>query len=110
LPTSKVFQHFYSQLVDILPMDDARFLSKLFSVDLLPGNISDQVKSLNTRADKATHLLDHVIRPSVSIGVGRSFDDLIKVMENSEYDSVKGLAELIRGKLRKRTVNSKINA
>jgi len=65
-------------------MNDATFISKLFSANLLPGNVKDQMKSMNTRADKATHLLDHVIQPSVMTGVGRSFDDLIKVMEDSE--------------------------
>ena len=106
MSTSEVFQHFYPQLVEMLPMDDVTFLSKLFSANLLPGNVKDQVKSMSTSADKATCLLDHVIRPSVTTGVGSSFDDLIKVMEDSEYDGVKELAKLIRCRLRKQPANS----
>jgi len=106
MSTSKVFQHFYAKLVKTLPMDDAVFIAELFSANLLPDDVKDQVKSMSTRADKATHLLDHVIQPSVMTGVGRSFDDLIKVMEDSEYDGVKELAKLIRCRLRKRSANS----
>ncbi|XP_065903428.1 NACHT, LRR and PYD domains-containing protein 3-like isoform X2 [Dysidea avara] len=47
-----------------------------------------------------------MIKPSVMTGVGRSFDDLIKVMEDSEYDGVKELAGMIRCRLRKRSANS----
>ncbi|XP_065918177.1 NACHT, LRR and PYD domains-containing protein 3-like isoform X2 [Dysidea avara] len=95
MSTIKVFRYFYPQLVEMLPMNDVTFLSNLFSVNLLPGNVNDQVKSMSTQADKATYLLDNVIRPSVTIGVGESFNDLIK---NSEYDSVKELAKLIRSR------------
>ena len=107
MSTSKaVFQHFYPQLVEILPMDDVTFLSKLFSASLLPGNVNDQVKSMSTRADKATHFLDHVIKGSVTTGVGENFSNLIQVMEDSEYDDVKELAKMIRRKPRKRAVNN----
>ena len=100
ISTSKVFQHFYAKLVKMLPMDDALFIAELFSANLLPGDVKDQVKSMSTSADKATHLLDHVIQPSVMTGVGSSYDDLIKVMENSEYDGVKELGGIIRSKLK----------
>jgi len=104
--TSEVFQHFYAKLVKTLPMDDAIFIAELFSAKLLPGDVKDQVKAMSTQADKATHFLDHVIQPSVTSSVGGHFNDLIKVMEDSEYDSVKELAEMIRCKLMKRTLNS----
>jgi len=101
-----VFQHFYAKLVKTLPMDDAVFIAELFSANLLPDDVKDQVKSMSTRAEKATHFLDHVIQPSVMTGVGRNIDDLIKVMENSEYNGVKELAKLIRCRLRKRPANN----
>jgi len=99
-----VFRDFYPQLVEMLPMDDVTFLSKLYTVNLLPGNVKDQVQSMNTSADKAAHFLDHVIKPSVTISVS-SLDDLIKVMEDGEYDGVKKLAKLIRRSLRKQPAN-----
>ena len=103
-----MFHQFYPQLIEMLPMNDATFLSELFSARLLPGNVKDQVKSMSTQTNKAAHLLDQVIQPSVITGVGTHFDDLIKVMEDSEYGGVKELAKLIRCRLRKRTLNSEI--
>jgi len=102
----EVFQHFYSQLVNILPMNDVTFTAQLFSTNLLPGNVKDQVKSLATPADKATHFLDHVIKPSVRNSAGRSFNELLKVMEDSEYDDVKDLAKLIAARLKCNLVSS----
>ncbi|XP_065917333.1 NACHT, LRR and PYD domains-containing protein 12-like isoform X3 [Dysidea avara] len=95
----RVFQHFYPRLVEILPMNDVTFLSKLYSVKLLPGNMKDQVQACPTQADKATYFLDHVIKPSVISGVGKSFDSLLAVMENSEYDGVKELAKMMRNRM-----------
>ena len=42
--SSEVFQHFYSKLVKTLPMDDAVFTAELFSNDLLPGDLKNQLK------------------------------------------------------------------
>jgi len=106
MSTSEVFKHFYVKLVRMLPMNDAIFMAKLFSAKLLPGDVKYQVESMSTQADKATHFLDRVIQPSVTSGVGRHFYDLIKVMEDSEYNGVKELAKLIRNELRERAVNS----
>ena len=89
----------------MLPMNDVTFLSKLVSANLLPGNVRDQVKSKSTPKDKAVHFLDYVIQPSVTTGVGNSFDDLIKLMEDSEYNGVKEMAKLIRSKLKEGTVH-----
>lgn len=86
-------------------MDDALFIAELFSANLLPGDMKDQVKAMSTQADKATHFLDHVILPSVKNDIGSSFDDLIKVMEDGEYNSVKELAKQIRFSLGNRPGN-----
>lgn len=94
--TGEVFQHYYPQLLAILPMNDATFISKLYSVQLLPGNIKSQVESQPTQADKAVYFLDHVIKPSVTSGIGRSFENLLTVMEDSEHDGVKELAKMMR--------------
>ena len=106
MSTSKVFQHFYAKLVKTLPLDDDVFIAELFSANLLPDDAKDLVESKPSRASKASYFLDHMIKPSVLTGVGRSFDDLIKVMEDSEYDGVKELAGMIRCRLRKRSANS----
>lgn len=105
MSTSKVFKEFYSKLVETLPMNDALFIAKLYSHDLLPDDTKEHVQSLPTRADKAMYFLDHVIKPSVTTSVGSSFDQLLNVMEDSEYQGVKELAKLIRTSLRKRSSN-----
>ena len=92
----EVFQQFYSKLVKTLPMDDAVFTAKLFSNNLLPGNLKSQMKSEKTSADKAVLFLDSVIEPSVTSDGGSSFDKLLHVMEDSEYQHVKELAKEIR--------------
>ena len=91
-----VFQQFSCQLVDTLPMDDVRFITKLYSERLLPGNLKSQVKAQKTSADKAALFLDSVIEPSVTSDGGSSFDKLLNVMMDSEYQHVKELAKQIR--------------
>ena len=100
----RVFQQFYSKLVETLPMDDAVFTAKLFSNNLLPGDLKNQLKLLHrTSADKAVLFLDSVIEPSVTSDGGSSFDKLINVMEDSEYPHVKELAKQIKASLTKRS-------
>ena len=95
--SSKVFQQFYSKLVKTLPMDDPVFTAELFSNDLLPGDLNNQLKLVHrTSAEKAVLFLDSAVKPSVTSDGGSSFDKLLHVMEDSEYQHVKELAEEIR--------------
>ena len=96
---ARVFQQFYSKLVKTLPMDDAHFTAELFSNDLLPGTLKSQLKSEKTSADKAALFLDSVIEPSVTSDGGSSFDKLLHVMEDSEYQHLKDLVVQIRDSL-----------
>jgi len=105
MSTSEVFKQFFAKLAKSLPMDDPIFVAELFSHDLLPGDHYDKVKSLATRAEKATHFLDSVIRPAIITDDG-SFNKLLSVMEDSEYSNVKELARQIRSKLKERPVNT----
>ena len=99
-----VFQQFYSKLVETLPMDDAVFTTKLFSNNLLPGDLKNQLKLVHrTSAEKAVLFLDSAVKPSVTSDDGSSFDKLLHVMEDIEYQRVKELAEEIRTSLRKRS-------
>ena len=94
---AEVFKQFYSELVKTLPMDDAVFIAELFSNDLLPGDLKNQLKLMHrTSADKAVLFLDSVIESSVTSDGGSSFDKLLNVMEDSEYPHVKQLAKQIR--------------
>ena len=101
---NEVFKEFYCKLVETLPMDDALFIAKLFSNDLLPGDVKNQLKLLHrTSADKALLFLDSVIEPSVTSDDGSSFDKLLNVMESCNYPCVKELANQIRASIRKRS-------
>ena len=78
-------------------MNDAIFVAELYSRDLLPGDLRDQLNLPHrTSADKATLFLNNVIEPSVTSGVGSSFDKFLTVMEDCDHESVKELAKLIR--------------
>ena len=98
MSANEVFTKFYSQLVKSLPMNDALFRAELFTNSLLPGDHKEHVESLSlpTKAEKASYFLDHVIKPSVTGDDGSSFDKLLNVMEDSDHQGVKELAELIR--------------
>ena len=78
-------------------MDDPNFTAKLYSARLLSSYLKEYVESRSpaTRTEKATRFLDQVIKPSMT-----SFDKLLHVMEDSEYQHVKELAEKIRASLR----------
>jgi len=81
MKSADVFREFYSKLVQMLPMDDAYFIASLYSNNLLPGNLKDEVKSKPTRADKVSHFLDKMIEPSIKSGIDTTFYGLLKVME-----------------------------
>ena len=79
-------------------MDDAVFVAKLFSNDLLPGDLKNQLKLLHrTSADKAVLFLDSVIEPSMTSDGGSSFDKLLHII--SEYQHLKELVVQIRTSL-----------
>ena len=99
--SSEVFKKHYSKLVKTLPMNDSIFVAELYSCDLLPSDLRDQLNLPHrTSADKATLFLNNVIEPSVISGVGSSFDKLLTVMEDCDHLNVKELAKLIRASLR----------
>ena len=100
MSTGEVFKQFYVELVTMLPVEDTIFLAKLFSCDLLPGNLMSQVMAKETRADKAVCFLNGKINSDISIGDFRSFDKLLSIMEDSGNGSLKGLAKEIKTALK----------
>lgn len=108
MSTSDVFKEFYSRLVETLPMCDAVFVAKLYSRDILSREFKNQLNCLENKTPtaKATLFLDTVIEPSITSGVGSKFDDLLNVMEGSDHESMKELAQLIRTSLRRRSSNN----
>ena len=105
MSTEAVYKEVYLELVKILPMDDVMFTAQLYQRDLLPGDSKAEMESKCTKAKKAAYFLDHVIQPTLRKSIG-SFNKLLKVMEDSEYDNVKELAKLITTRLMERAVTT----
>ena len=105
MSTSEVFKQFYVELVTMLPVDDTIFIAKLFSCDLLLGNLMNQVMAKETRADKSVCFLNGKINCDISIGDFKSFDKLLSVMEDSGNDSLRGLAKKIKTTLKAESVS-----
>ena len=96
MSTIEVFKQFYVEMVTMLPVDDTTFLAKLFSYDLLPGNLMDRVMAKETRADKAVCFLNCKINHDISIGNFTSFNKLLNVIDGSGNDSLQLLAIKIK--------------
>ena len=94
-----VFQNHYVQLVQTLPISDAIFISHLYSSKLLPGDLKDQVKAKQTNSEKASHFLDNGIKPGLSQGDRKPFQDLVLVMNKIDNHVIIKLAKEISGKL-----------
>ena len=96
MSTIKVFKEFHEKLVTMLPVYSTVFLSKLYSCDLLPDNLMDEIKAERTPADKAMCFLHGKIRCDISNGDVRSFNKLLDIMEKSGNTSLKDLAKDIK--------------
>ena len=97
----EAFDKYFEEVVKCLPMNDALFIAKLSKFNLLPGNTNDQLQALPTQADKVLHFLNHVIKPALAINDTTSFDNLLSVMEQCDYDHVKRIACMIKSQLYK---------
>ena len=96
MSTSEVFIEFYDELVATLPMDDSRFVAKLFTHKLFPGNLKQRIKAKQTVEDKATYFLDHGIEPGVSVENSESFSKLLELMGKSGNITLRTLANKIK--------------
>ena len=89
----KVFNNNLEKLLT-LPMNDSIFIAKLTTNGLLPEDTGRSIEAKSTLADKASYFLNYVIKPSLDIGNVNSFNTLLSVMEQCEYNHVKELASL----------------
>ena len=81
-------------------MNDVTFRAQLYSLNLLPGDTKDQLDSKHTRAEKAVHFLDNVIKPGLAVSDITPFQDLLTAMEKYDgYLVVVNLGSKIKGKL-----------
>ena len=101
--TFKIYQKHYVQLVRCLPMDDVIFIGELFGNDILPSDLKANLESLPTSAKKAAKFLDNIIGPALQVGSDNQLFSLLKIMEESGYETVKKLAGTVMSELNHRS-------
>ena len=92
-----VFKKFYSELTKVLPMIINILVTTFYSSKLLSGDHKSCIDSLSTNKEKAEYLLDEVIKPGLEIKYTEQFDEMLKVMMNSDDPAVKYLVDEMQG-------------
>ena len=103
----EVFQEHYPQLMRALPMDDDYFIAQLYAQNLLTGSLKADIESLST-TNRASKLLDDVIKPSVENNDCTKFHTLLRLMKKTDDSTIKALANKIRKSLNE-TIRSILN-
>ena len=88
-------------------MSDAVFIAKLYSNDLLPGDMKATIESIPTASQRTTKLLDNVIKPTIDSNNSTRLGVLLEVMKDSEDDNLRRLAGTILSALREGLINNK---
>lgn len=95
----KVYKDYCEKLLQ-LPMQDATFIAKLATKNLLPGNTESKIEAESIPVNKASCFLNSVIKPSLDVDNTNSFKRLLSVMKQCEYDFIKELAVEIESVLK----------
>ena len=97
--TKEVYLKFYKDLVELLPMKDAIFVSLL--ITLLPGDLKAEVDSKATKAQAAIHFLDNGIKPALESGEINSVEILLSAMETFDSMALKSLAKKMKDEIQR---------
>jgi len=95
----KVYDENFEDLTKILPMNDSIFTAKLKTKGLLEGDISEQIETKATKADKAKYFLRNVIESGLDVDDTENFDKFLNVMEKSEHRLLVKRANKMRSEL-----------
>ena len=96
---TKLFEHYYTTLVYLLPMKDATFLDELSKHDLLPEDIKNKLEPLTEHNQRASCFLDSVIKSGLATSNSGCFVSLLAVMKSCKHDNVKELGVEIEKEL-----------
>ena len=88
-----VFKKFYSELTKVLPMIINILVTTFYCSKLLSGDHKSRIDSLPTDREKAEYFLNEVIKPGLEIKYTEQFDEMLKVMTNSDDPAVKYLVD-----------------
>ena len=91
-----VFKKFYSELTKVLPMIINNLVTTLYSKELLSGDHKSRIESLLTEKEKTEYFLDKVIKPGLEIEYTEQFDEMLRVMRNSDDSAVNYLVDKIQ--------------
>lgn len=89
---TQLFNKFYPNLIDLLPMKDPKFISRLVQQGLFFGNLRDEMLAKPTCAEAAAHFLSCAIERFLKGDDGEPFTKLLVVMEKFGNSSLKKLA------------------
>ena len=88
-----IFKKFYSELTKVLPMIINILVTTFYSSKLLSGDHKGRIDSLPTDREKTKYFLDEVIKPGLEIKYTKQFDEMLKVMTNSDDPAVNYLVD-----------------
>ena len=88
-----VFKKFYLELTKVLPMIINILVTTFYSSTLLSGDHKGRIDSLPTDREKTEYFLDKLIKPGLEIKYTEQFDEMLKVMTNSDDPAVKYLVD-----------------
>ena len=98
-----MYEKYFSNLVEVLPMDDVTFKAKLSKNNILPNGVDAHIESLPTVSEKADYFLKRVIKPSITISQTKEFNNLIATMKECGYAHVERLASEMKSEIIKVT-------
>ena len=93
------YEKYAEELVNVLPMEDSLFVTKLCKHKLLPGNTNSKIESLSTAADKSSYFLNRVVKKALDVNDTYSFRKLLSIMKRCGYHHVENLARKVQSKI-----------
>ena len=91
----ELLEHYNQALIFSLPIKDRNFIEDLTKHDLLTGSFKANLEALSMNRERVSYFLDNAIKARLIVGDKTCFVNLLTVMNNSKYDSVKDLAKQI---------------
>jgi len=89
------FETFFETLVSSLPLEDGKFVAALNDHGLLPNDMKALMELMPTREAKTSYYLENLIKPELENNDQTSYDKLVAVMSNSEYNGLQQLATVM---------------
>ena len=96
LSAENVVKQYKVELLKELPLDEAIFFAMTQKADLFPLSTGNNIQAKETRAEKVTYFLQHVVEPSANTYLPK----LLEVMKNSKVANLEKLAFVIEAALK----------